>query len=84
MSSGLHKIIRTRLTSAPEAATIHYMKEPTAADIRAELARRELTQDWLADKIGVHPSRLSRVLHGDRLAAYVLRKAWRALEANHG
>jgi len=59
------------------------MKEPTAADIRAELARRELTQDWLADKINVHPSRLSRILHGDRKADEVLRKAWRVLEVNH-
>ncbi len=37
---------------------------PSPSDLRAELARRQITRYVLAAKIGVHPGRLGQMLNG--------------------
>lgn len=39
---------------------------PTAADLRAERARKQLPIFVLASKVGVHPFRLGQLLNGRR------------------
>lgn len=38
--------------------------KPTASDLRAELARRQISRYKLAAQVGVHPGRLGQILNG--------------------
>jgi plasmid maintenance system antidote protein VapI len=58
---------------------------PTAADIRAELARRRLRAFVIAAKVGVHPNNLSGILHERRpLSPELAERIMRAITAEAG
>ena len=53
---------------------------PTAADLRAELARRRLKLYVIAPRVGMHPTNLSLVLQEHRpLSPDLAGRLWRAI-----
>lgn len=58
-----------------------HLKEPTAADLRAEIARIGVPIYQIAPHVGQHPARLGQVLRGNLpLTPKLARRIERAIE----
>ncbi|MCZ7608886.1 MAG: helix-turn-helix transcriptional regulator [Ignavibacterium sp.] len=55
-----------KLIKIPKVITITEVKTPITSFVRSEIKKQGLRQDWIAEKLNISTSYLSRLISGER------------------